>query len=220
MKFYFYLFGLSRSPYFSRMKAIFLLFLLLSPPALIAQTGYKDEMGRDVSREYFENQILEGPYFGIPDGEGGKILVHRMPFGKVDPQAFFEKTGNLDALNQGKSLIVIFYPGQDECNSTGSGDRTKSFEKEHKTLIKWAVKANAAPPIYLYSNPSGLERFKDVVTWKPDPDGVFSQTFFRYPYPCGSFVVIHPSGEFRGILGGYPLNQIQVALKKLQRANR
>lgn len=184
-----------------------------------AQSGYQDEMGREVSRGYFEKQILEGPYFGIPDGDNGKILVHRMPFGKVDPTPFFEKTGNSEALEQGISLIVIYYPGKDECNSTGEGNNSSSIAKEHKTLSRWAEKGNAAPPVYIYGNPHGLEKYGDKVAWIPDPDHVFQDQFFRYPYPCGSFVVIHPSGEFRGILGEYPLSQIQVALKKLNRAN-
>ncbi len=174
-------------------------------------------MGRTVSREYFEKQILEGPYFGIPYEEGGKILVNRMPFGKVDPEKFYEATGNSEAFQSGKSLLVIFYPGKDECNSSGAGDNANSFDKEHKSLMKWSEKFNATPPVYLYSNAAGLEKYANPGMWKPDPGNTFSEEFFKYPYPCGSFVVIHPSGNYRAILGGYPLSQVQTALKKLDR---
>jgi len=203
------------------MKQIYILFIFVfsSIQTALAQTGYKDEMGRDVSKAYFEQQILEGPFFGIPDGDHGKILVHRMPFGKVDPLPFFEKTGNLKALESGKSLIVIFYPGKDECNSSGAGDNAESFPKEYKTLTKWSEKGDAAPPVFMYGNPHGLEKYGEEVTWISDPEHIFQDQFFKYPYPCGSFVIIHPSGEYRAILGGYPLSQVQVALKKLNRAN-
>lgn len=200
-------------------QSLFFILFFLNSLSILAQTGYQDEMGRDVSKAYFEKQILEGPYFGIPNEEGGKILVHRMPFGKVDPIPFFEKTGNMKALEEGKSLIVIYYPGKDECNSSGDGDNADSFPKEHKTLMRWAEKGDATTPVYMYGNPHGLEKYGETVRWIADPDHIFQDQFFRFPYPCGSFVVIHPSGEYRAILGGYPLSQVQVALKKLNRAN-
>ncbi|TFV94310.1 hypothetical protein E4S40_09760 [Algoriphagus kandeliae] len=189
---------------------------LFGPVFSVAQTGYKDELGREISRDFFEQQILEGPYFGIPDGEGGKMLVHRMPVGLVDdPRIFFEKTGQLKAFQEGKMLLVIYYPGKDECNSSGLGNNASSFQKEHETLLKWANKYEATEPIYIYLEPSGLEKYQGYIPWREDPDDIFRNQFFKYPYPCGSFVVLHPSGSFRGILGGYPLSQINVALKKL-----
>ncbi|MDN3202776.1 hypothetical protein [Algoriphagus sediminis] len=199
------------------MRYILFFVLICFSLELLAQTGYRDEMGRTVSREYFEKQILEGPYFGIPYEEGGKILVNRMPFGKVEPGKFFEASENSEAFDLGKTLIVIFYPGKDECNSSGVGDNADSFEKEHRSLMKWAEKYNATAPVYLYSNPSGLEKYENPGIWKQDPNGVFADEFFKFPYPCGSFVVIHPSGNYRAILGGYPLSQVQTALKKLDR---
>jgi hypothetical protein len=204
------------------MKRFLILFLtiqvLVGTMFSLAQSGYRDEMGREISQEYFEKQIIEGPYFGIPHEAGGEVLVHRMPFGKVDyPKLFFEKTGNLEAFESGLSLIVIYYPGKDECNSTGLGNNASSFKKEHATLIKWAEKDQAAPPVYLYSKATGIGKYPKVISWSPDPDQIFAQQFFKFPYPCGSFVVIHPSGNFRAILGEYPLSQIQVALKNLNR---
>ncbi|WP_288372682.1 hypothetical protein [uncultured Algoriphagus sp.] len=192
--------------------------ILVALSSSFAQTGYKDELGREISREYFEKQILEGPYFGIPDGTGGKMLVHRMPVGLLDdPAIFFQKTGNERAFQEGKMLLVIYYPGKDECNSSGQGNNANSFQKEHKTLLKWASKFKATEPVYLYANPSGLEKYKGLLPWQEDPEGLFAKHFFKYPYPCGSFVVIHPNGTFRGILGGYPLSQVEVAMKKLRK---
>ncbi|MCS5490016.1 hypothetical protein [Algoriphagus limi] len=200
----------------SFLKVCFFLVFLLGPVYSSAQTGYRDELGREISRDFFEQQILEGPYFGIPDGKGGKMLVHRMPVGLVDnPRIFYEKTGQLKAFQEGKMLLVIYYPGKDECNSSGLGNNATSFQKEHKTLLKWAEKYGATEPIYIYLEPSGLEKYEGLISWREDPDDVFRNQFFKYPYPCGSFVVIHPSGSFRGILGGYPLSQVNVALKKL-----
>jgi len=78
---------------------------LVALSSSLAQTGYKDELGREISREYFEKQILEQAYFGIPDGEEGKMLVYRMPVGLLDdPEIFFEKTGNKGAFKKARCL--------------------------------------------------------------------------------------------------------------------
>ncbi|KPQ14116.1 MAG: hypothetical protein HLUCCX10_11255 [Algoriphagus marincola HL-49] len=194
---------------------------LVALSSSLAQTGYKDELGREISREYFEKQILEQAYFGIPDGEEGKMLVYRMPVGLLDdPEIFFEKTGNKGAFQEGKMLVVIYYPGKDECNSTGLGNNRRFFRKEHETLLKWAEKHGAVDPVYLYSDPGGLEKYKGLLPWQEDPEGIFAKHFFKYPYPCGSFVVIHPNGTFRGVLGEYPLSQIEVAMKKIRKSQQ
>jgi hypothetical protein len=70
-------------------------------------------------------------------------------------------------------------------------------------------------PLYIYKNPHGLEKYQGIQQWGADPDGLFEKQFFPFHYPCGSFVVISPKGKYRGILGEYPISQIDVALKKL-----
>jgi hypothetical protein len=69
--------------------------------------------------------------------------------------------------------------------------------------------------LYLYQQPHGLEKYAGIQTWLPDPEGIFATHFFQFPYPCKSFVVISPKGNYRAILGEFPISQISVALKKL-----
>jgi hypothetical protein len=162
------------------------------------------------------------PYFGIPgEAEGEMVLVYRMPVGKVEnPELFYEKTGNSKAFIEGKSLIIFYYPGPDECNMNTSDFEVDAMGKADKSLRKWAEKSNATGPVYIYKSSGGLERYSQIMPWKEDPKDIFEKQFFKFPYPCKSFVVIHPSGEFRSILGDFPLSQIDQALKKLNRANK
>jgi hypothetical protein len=201
------------------MKFLFSFCFILMVITAVAQTRYRDEMGRSVSKEEFQNKILNEPYFGIPSEDPEvMMLIYRMPFGKVDPTLFYEKLGKLDDLEAGKSLIVIFYPGKDECNSTSDNAYdTKYFQKSYDYLIKTAIKRNASEPAYIFKNSHGLEKYQGIITWMPDPDGVFENQFFKFPYPCRSFVVIHPSGEYRSILGEFPNNQVDQALKILNK---
>lgn len=196
------------------MKGFLMLVCLLTSFSAFGQT-YFDESNRRIVKEDYEEKILNGPYFGIPaDKEGDMKLVHRMPAGVTDARMIYEKLGLLEELQAGKPLIVIFYPGKDGCNSTVFTDLAY-LKNKHKSLLKYAEKHDAVPPLYIYKNPHGLEKYQGIQEWTADPDQLFEKVFFQYPYPCGSFVVISPKGNFRGILGEYPISQIDVALKKL-----
>jgi hypothetical protein len=112
-------------------------------------------------------------------------------------------------------LVVIFYPGKDECNSARGTSDPKTLTSDHSAVLRYVKKHGAAAPVYLYQQPHGLEKYEGIHSWEPDPEGVFAQQFFSFPYPCKSFVVLSPKGNYRAILGEFPISQIDVALKKL-----
>jgi hypothetical protein len=197
-------------------KAILLAFIvgLFSDPTY--SQSYFNEFGKRIIKAEYEDKILNGPYFGVPGtSQGDMKLVHRMPVGVTDARIFYEKLGLMEDFRAGKPLIVIYYPGKDECNSTGLSNNPQGFLARKKAILKYAEKNQAAQPKFIYGNPHGLEKYQGIIEWIPDPEGIFQQYFFQFPYPCGSFVVIHPKGNYRAILGEYPVSQIDVALKKL-----
>jgi hypothetical protein len=191
----------------------FLSFLAAFPG--FAQTYY-NESGKRILQDDYEDKILNGPYFGVPgEKEGVMKLVNRMPTGLVDAKLIYQKLGLEDEFRAGKPLIVIYYPGKDECNSSGLGNMPENLRKNVKAVARYAEKHKAVSPLYIYKNPHGLEKYQGIQQWEEDPDGIFENKFFPFHYPCGSFVVISPKGKYRAILGDYPISQIDVALKKL-----
>ena len=207
------------------MKRFLILFLtiqiLARTPLSFAQNSYRNEMGGIISREQYEKQILEGPYFGVPGKDTDEqVLVFRMPFGQIEnPSLFYKVLGLNEVMKAGKPIVVIFYPGKDECNSTGLNEgNTKFYQKDHKWLQRNITSKGGYGPTYLYRNPAGLEKYAGIMTWYADPEGLFEKTFFKFPYPCRSFVVIDPDGNYRAILGEFPNSQIVVALKKLSKS--
>ena len=201
------------------MKPILILvlgLLLLGFQGKLLAQSYFDERGKRILYPEYEEKILNGPYFGVPGKQSGDMrLVHRMPAGLTDARLFYEKLGKMDAFQAGQPLVVIFYPGKDECNSARSTSDPKTLKSDNLAVLKYVKKHGATAPVYLYQQPHGLEKYEGIQEWIPDPEGVFSQNFFSFPYPCRSFVVISPRGNYRAILGEFPISQIDVALKKL-----
>lgn len=194
---------------------LWILLLLGFQEKLLAQS-YFDERGKRILYPEYEEKILSGPYFGVPGKQPGEMrLVYRMPVGLTDARIFYEKLGKMDAYKAGQPLVVIFYPGKDECNSAKNTSDPKTLKSDQLAVLRFVKKHGAAAPAYLYHQPHGLEKYEGIQEWIPDPEGIFSQHFFSFPYPCRSFVVISPKGNYRAILGEFPISQIDVALKKL-----
>ncbi len=197
-------------------KRVRLIGLLLMLPLCLHGQSYFNELGKRITYADYEKKILSGPYFGVPgEKPGDQKLVHRMPTGLTNARLFYEKLGMLADFHAGRPLVVIFYPGKDECNSAASTSDPKLLRTNHEAVLKYAKKFGTAPPVYLYQQAHGLEKYAGIHTWIPDPEGAFARQFFQFPYPCKSFVVISPKGNYRAILGEFPISQISVALKKL-----
>lgn len=194
----------------------YLLVILFCLQGQLLAQSYFNEVGKRITYAAYEEKILSGPYFGVPGAkEGDKKLVHRMPVGLTNAKLFYEKLGMLADFQAGRPLVVIFYPGKDECNSSASTSSPKLLRSNYEAVLKYAQKFGAAPPVYLYQQAHGLEKYAGIHAWLPDPEGIFAEHFFQFPYPCKSFVVISPKGNYRAILGEFPISQIAVALKKL-----
>ena len=190
------------------------LFLIL--PFYLYSQSYFNELGNRITYADYEQKILSGPYFGVPGAkEGDKKLVHRMPAGLTNAKLFYEKLGMLADFQAGRPMVVIFYPGKDECNSARTTSDPKTLSSDYSAVLRYIKKHGAAAPVYLYQQPHGLEKYEGIHSWAPDPEGVFTKQFFSFPYPCKSFVVLSPKGNYRAILGEFPISQIDVALKKL-----
>jgi len=67
--------------------------------------------------------------------------------------------------------------------------------------LEWAEEEGAAPPGYLSRSSKGLKKYEKSFEWMSDPELIFANQFFKFAYPCGSFVVIHPSRYYRAYLG-------------------
>lgn len=136
--------------------------------------------------------------------EKGRIENYEEIIGKLEqtqPDIAFDKT---------KPLIVIFYPGKDPCNSSGSTDR-----QEHSILEKKMDKLAKVKPIYLYRIKEGMNPSETFLDWRKDPSNIIERTFFKYHYPCSSFVIIMPNGKYISNFAEFSMEILWKSLKEL-----
>lgn len=115
-----------------------------------------------------------------------------------------------------KTIVIIYYPGKDPCNSGGMV--TKSSRKEwYRELEEKLFQIAQSKPIYIYKNQEGIEKYEGIMKWYKDSDGIIENLFFKYHYPCGSFVVISKAGKFISYFGEYPKDYLWKAAEILNR---
>ncbi|TXF79046.1 hypothetical protein [Chryseobacterium sp.] len=167
-----------------------------------------------ISKSEFQTKRDSGEFLEIPgDSLNSLKLVFREEEGSItDIEDLYEKLASASEveINKTKPLVIIFHPGEDRCNSSGSTD-IKSSKKWYAELDQGVFKIIGTNPIYIYKNKSGLLKDKSFLPWNLDPDGTVERLFFKNHYPCGSFTVISPNGTYISYFGEFPKEYVWAA---------
>jgi hypothetical protein len=190
---------------------ISLIFGILFCSCSVTKTGnnkmkYFDENNVEISKSTFSqirstNKLLEIP----GDSVNHKKLTLRDERGKITNRALLEmllETQIKQELDSTKPIVIIYYPGKDPCNSSGSA--TKESRKLWFRQLEDGINQVAqTKPIYIYKNNEGLEKYDGVLTWHKDPEQTIEILFFEHHYPCSSFVVISKDGNYISYFGEF-----------------
>jgi len=113
-----------------------------------------------------------------------------------------------------KTITIIYYPGKDPCNSSGTA--TKNSRKIwYRELERKLRKITDTEPIYIYKDKEGIDKYPDTMDWYKDPYQIIEKLFFKYHYPCSSFVVISKTGEFSSYFGEVSKENVWEAAEKM-----
>ncbi|MEE9362131.1 MAG: hypothetical protein V3U92_05985 [Cellulophaga sp.] len=167
---------------------------------------YFDENNIKISKSKFYRIRSTNKFLDITgDSINHKKLTLREKRGKITNRALLEslleKETNQE-LDSTKPLVIIYYPGKDRCNSSGSATKRsrKTWFRQLEDGINQVVQIK---PIYIYKDNDGLKKYNGVLTWHKDPEGIVERLFFENHYPCNSFVVISKDGNYISYFGEF-----------------
>lgn len=211
--------------------ALFIMQVCLFSVSLSAQkpVKYYDAAGKELSRNKFNRIESTRDYLRVivDSSANAHQLVWREEWG-VLPSAedFYSKleTATGKTIDRNYYLLVMYYPGQDPCNAVGS--ISPSYDNAHIDRLKERtgelsrnLQKNAPTQmVYIYKNQTGLRKlFEEYMDYVQDPDALIERTFFKYHYPCGSYVVIRPDGAYGSYFGEYAYEDILERAKALKK---
>lgn len=179
---------------------------------------YFDENDKEISESMFNRVRSTGIMLDIPgDSIHHRKLTFREMEGTINDrkglQLLLENATNIK-LDSGKPIVVIYYPGADSCNSTGTTD-SRYIKKWYQKLEDRLYEKAQVKPLYIYKDYDGLQKFHGILQWNKDPEGVIERLFFKHHYPCYSFVVISKDGDFISYFGEFGKGSVWKATERL-----
>ncbi len=180
---------------------------------------YFDENYNPISKEEYENRNWRGGMLSLQgDSIHHRILSFRIIEGTIENKEILDSllaSATNRKIDSSRPLVIIYYPGKDPCNSSGTFNR-KKIGKGYNTMEKGVNKIKESTVLYVYKDNDGLydrnDGFKD---WIKDPERTIERLFFNRHYPCGSFVVISEKGKFISYFGEPLRENIWEAVKDL-----
>ncbi len=180
-----------------------------------------DQENNRISQSKFYNQLLKNQdlswAYVSNKTKFDKRLVAGQKHGVISDKATIIKQLNnkLDIdIASDKPIVIIYYPGKDPCNSSGSATKQTRVKAQQDFEVK-LYNLVQIKPIYLYKSIDGLSNNYDLSKWHQDPDGLIESLFFEYHYPCSSYLVISKDGEFTSKFGESNYSEILATTKRL-----
>lgn len=178
-------------------------------------TRYFDTNNKEVTVKKFNEIRSTNRYLDIiGDSTNHRKLIIREEKGIIDRNklvAELQKASKTE-IDTNSIIFIVYYPGEDPCNSTGNGERAVINKKETEKTINDLAKITT---LYIYKNISGIERHKGL-NWIKDPNGLIENLFFKHHYPCGSFVAISKEGSYISYFGEYAPSFVLKAITLLK----
>ena len=211
-------------------RELILIMVLLSAMSALCQkpTVCYDLTGERISEPALqaleEEARRSGPklIIGVRETEDGieKRLFHRVQEGALPPEVFSRIKAGLREIEgrelPAEAIIVLnYYPGKDPCNASGTATR-QDLSISYKNYQKRLKKEGDVRQYNIYRDDEGLKRYSLGRKWHKDKDGLVEQTFFAYHYPCGSYVVIDPAGNYRSYFGEAHADQILADVREMK----
>ncbi len=191
-----------------RFLFFFSLFLASCSSSKLAENNYRyfDVNNEEISQSEFEEFRATNRFLDISgDSTHHKKLTERERWGTINDrkslEVYLEKATGRE-LDSEKPIVIVYYPGKDPCNSSGSSNKER-IQNWFGQLEEGLKQVADIEPIYLYKSKEGLEKYDGILTWVDDPEGAIERLFFPYHYPCMSFVVISKQGDFASYFGEF-----------------
>jgi hypothetical protein len=141
---------------------------------------------------YFENDTLIT-----------SLLIKRKNYGQLNDSIFKKFQKNLLPNKEliYEIIVIIYYPGKDNCNRVDRSSRWNIFDNDYLKKLNKITKFNH---FWIYKDDENLKYYHPrQVKWEKDNNQFIEKTFFELHYPCFSAVVIDKSGKYISYFGEF-----------------
>lgn len=200
-----------------------LVILLLVATVSFAQgINFFDVQGNQISKEQFEKQRDSRVNVALSFQKGKTTETRLFPRSEIGVISQERRNKIISSVQEstGKSIsdthliIINYHQGKDACNSSGNRNKPemKKYIANHRKKLS---RLDNVSEYHLYATLDGLKDYYLLLDWYLDKNLLIENTFFKYKYPCKSFVIIRPDGKYGAYFGEYGSDQVIEMAKKI-----
>lgn len=204
------------------MKKIVVLILIFGFNVFIAfgqkKNVYVNEDLEVISKAEFNKKNFTSEYFNLKyetetDSVYANIIVKKVRKGKISLNLLdsikLSLSSDINYFSENKFIVINYYPGKDNCNSSGNKDIAR---EGYRGFLRRISKKKNTKQFFVYKSIEGTEDYGKL-SWIKDKESIIERIFFPLHYPCGSFVLIDSSGNYYSYKSEYILGNIFKLLK-------
>lgn len=124
-----------------------------------------------------------------------------------------------EKIQDGNTIVIDYFPGIDRCN-TASKPKDPQIIYYREQYLEEISKIKQVNQFNVYREVEGTKSYGKNIVWTADENQLIEKTFFKLPYPCGSYVIIYNDGSYYSYKGEYNSDNIIVRLKNETSGNR
>ena len=113
-------------------------------------------------------------------------------------------------ISSSKTIIINYHPGKDKCNSGKDNTTLWSLYTKYRRKIS---KNKSVAQFFIYKSIDGTEKHPTKIKWYKDVNQLIEKHFFKFHYPCGSYIIIKPNGNYYSVRGEYRITDILDKIK-------
>ncbi len=179
---------------------------------------YVDDDLNNISKESFEQNRDLSKFLYLTFSDDSLIVnlkTERIVKGKISKENLssireFLVQSSGEKISDTNNLVINYWPGNQYCELPNDlrimNQRTKAYQKK-------IAKIQNSSQFYVAADLNGIDKLGNI-QWNLDSKSILKELFFKYPYTCGSFVLIDNQGNYYLFKGEYSYSQIFELLKK------
>lgn len=168
----------------------------------------------EISKKEFQEKINNKYYYFYKIENDSLVAYVKVPtekFGKITQsnyQTVIQSLSNYSnkKIDSTKTIIINYFPSKDDC----LGDRNWDwyFKKSTKKFLKEVSKKKDLLQFFIFKDESSVKNFGKHFSYYLDVENTIEKEFFKYHYPCFSYVVLKPNKTYYTKRGEYNINEV------------
>ena len=162
---------------------------------------------------YYEKSLKpKQPKFNYKLNFNEKIIHYdKQKVGKISKEILNKIRNQLSSsankqIDSSQTIVINYFPAPDKCQ--GKEKWNSFFLNKVNRYVKKIEKKENVQQFFIFKDKKSIKNFDKKFTCFLDENQLIEKTFFKFHYPCFSYVIIRPNGNYFSQRGEYNISLI------------